>query len=114
MVKLFPSVGHWILHESMYLHSVKSATIYSLLINPTNLVVLGLIRFLTHEFQAVLETSSNFLDMEQMDSWNDLPSPMQSEAATRMVSNIERSAFHAVKNVEKPQVVVDVKINIGS
>ena len=63
--------------------------------------------------QAILKTGSNLLSADKRDAWKDLPQATQAEAATRLVSTVENSAYKLADTMAEGAVEVNVNVNIG-
>ena len=53
------------------------------------------------------------LSKDKVKSWRDLPQEEQAKVATSLVDTVEFSAFKLAENIEEPEVVTKVDINIG-
>ena len=70
-------------------------------------------KYLNFIFQAIVKTGSNMLSKDKVKSWRDLPQEEQAKVATSLVDTVEFSAFKLAENIEEPEVVTKVDINIG-
>ena len=70
-------------------------------------------KYLIFIFQAIVKTGSNMLSKDKVKSWRDLPQEEQAKVATSLVDTVEFSAFKLAENIEEPEVVTKVDINIG-